>query len=127
MSNETNGSPHQGQTDGAALGAGVVGVAVAMLMQPGPFTLLTAIIGLALGLVILGYMGGHRRTVLQSIGFASVMGVLVMPIVGTLLERSTGPDASSVDISLLAEVWAASTVIGSLIDRVWQRSLLKKA
>lgn len=124
MSTEPNGSNVQGQTDGAALGAGVVGVAVAMLMQPGAFTLLTAIIGLALGLVILGYMGGHRRTIWQTVGFASVMGVLAMPIVGTLLERlPEDSNTSSVATTWLSGSWLAITLIAIGIDRAWQSRL----
>lgn len=119
MNDQTPGTG-QGQTDGAALGAGVVGVAVTMVMEPGPFNYMGVAIAVTLGLVIVGYMGAHRRTIMQSIAFAAALGVITMPIYGVLREHSKDEKMSTVSLDELAVTWLVATIIAAVIDRFIQ-------
>lgn len=114
-----------GQTDVAALGSGVVGVAVAILIQPGAFTPLVAIISATLGLVIFSYIWGHRRSGFQQVAFASVIGVLAMPVIGTILEPEWDAMESRVAPEWLFGAWIVAGLITFAFDTVHQRRLTK--
>ena len=49
------------KTDAAALGAGVVAVAMTVFGDPSAYDLLTVIVSAALMLLVLGYVGPNRR------------------------------------------------------------------
>lgn len=115
-----------GQTDVAALGSGVVGVAVAMLLQPGAFNPIVAIVAITLALVIVSYIGGHQRNGFQQVAFASVMGVLAIPIVATILEPDWQANDSRVAIGWLMATWVAAGLITFGADNTHQRRLKRQ-
>jgi hypothetical protein len=73
-------------TDVAALSAAIVAVVISLFASQGPYDALGAIVGLTLFLMIIGYIWGHPRTVLQSLTISSILGGVVTPIVGFGLE-----------------------------------------
>lgn len=114
-----------GQTDVAALGSGVVGVAVAILIQPGAFNPVVAVVAFTLGLVIVSYIGIHRRAFFQRLAFASVMGVLSIPMVGMAFEPNWSAKESKVTIGCLMVGWLLVGLITLSIDTLYQRRLKK--
>src|SRR5689334_2120969 len=82
----------EGHTDIAALSAGVIAVAVAMFLVPGPFDVIGVLISVTLGLVIIGYVWGHPRTVLQSVAVAALLGIIAIPITSFVMEMILAPD-----------------------------------
>lgn len=75
-----------GLTDAAALAAGGVAAALSMLMGSGPNDLLGALVALTLALIIGAYVKDSHRDRWQSLAFASLMGVVTMPVGGFLAE-----------------------------------------
>lgn len=116
------------QTDVAALGSGVVGVAVTMLMEDGPFHPTGAMVCVTLMLVILSYIGGHERGWFKRTAFGAVMGVLALPIVGVLLEADFDAKESSVGWLTMVATWAIAGVVmwvgdyGAMWFRRWRES-----
>jgi hypothetical protein len=141
-----------GTIDSAALAAGAVAVGVADIAPPGPFEPVGAVFAGTLVLVILGYVGSSRRTVLQSMAMASLIGVMVIPVFGLILEtifwhnnlslichdsqatvdtvgskiylkNPDGTVASAVGQCWQIGIWAISSAITYFIDRRFQASL----
>src|SRR5690242_12295544 len=84
MSGETEGSG-EGRTDIAALAAGAMAVAISMFLISGPFDALGAMVAVTLTLVIIGYVWKHRRSILQSLAVAALLGIVAIPIAGFAL------------------------------------------
>jgi hypothetical protein len=76
----------EGRTDIAALSAGTVAVAVSMFLISGPFDALGAMVAVTLTLVISGYVWSHRRSAVQSLAVAALLGIIAIPITGFALE-----------------------------------------
>jgi hypothetical protein len=72
----------EGQTDAAALGGGVVAVAMAMFADPGRYDLLGVTVAVALLLLIYGFLHDRRRDFRRSVAVAAVIGILFLPILG---------------------------------------------
>ncbi len=70
------------QTDAAALGGGVVAVGMTMFADPGRYDLLSAIVCLALLLLIFGYLGNRQRDFRKSVAVAAVVSIIALPILG---------------------------------------------
>ncbi|HYD39160.1 MAG TPA: hypothetical protein VEA60_16195, partial [Allosphingosinicella sp.] len=86
MSDETD-SP----TDAAALGAGVVAVAMTVFGDPTAYDLLTVIVSAALLLLVAGYVARSRRDPRQSFAYAAVVAIIALPILGYAVEGRPGP------------------------------------
>jgi hypothetical protein len=122
MSEETD-SP----TDAAALGAGVVAVAMTVFGDPTAYDLLTVIVSAALMLLVLGYVARSRRDRAQSLAFAAVLAIIALPILGFAVEGRAGPWAkpaslvppgeSTVSDEATAIAWAALTLLFFALDR----------
>lgn len=117
------------KTDAAALGAGVVAVAMTVFGDPTPYDLLTVIVSLALLLLVLGYVARSRRDRFQSLAFAAVLAIIIIPIVAWGVEGVDGPWAkppqvpkgeSTVSDPATVAAWAALSAIVFAIDRWFQ-------
>ena len=117
------------KTDAAALGAGVVAVAMTVFGDPTPYDLLTVIVSLALLLLVLGYVARSRRDRFQSLAFAAVLAIIVIPIVAYGVEGVPGPwakpagvpaDESTVSDPATVIAWAALSALVYAIDRWFQ-------
>jgi hypothetical protein len=113
------------KTDAAALGAAVVAVAMTVFGDPSVYDLLTLIVSIALLLLVLGYVARSRRDRLESIAFAAVVAIIIIPILGWAVEGVPGPwrkaswppGESSVSDPATVVAWIALTVILFLADR----------
>jgi hypothetical protein len=114
------------RTDAAALGAGVVAVAMTVFGDPSPYDLLTVIVSVALLLLILGYVARSRRDRLESLAFAAVTAIVVIPILAYAVEGVPGPWAkpppvppadSTVSDPATLLAWAALTAFAYAADR----------
>ena len=113
------------KTDAAALGAGVVAVAMTVFGDPSEYDLLTVIVSVALLLLILGYVARSRRDRFQSLAFSAVLAIIVIPIVAYGVEGVPGPWAkpvwtpkeSTVSDESTVIAWAALTVLVFALDR----------
>ena len=85
MNSET-GKGGEGRTDIAALAAGAMAVAISMFLISGPFDALSAMVAVTLTLVIIGYVWNHRRSTMQSLAVAALLGIVAIPIAGFALE-----------------------------------------
>ncbi|MBJ7441793.1 MAG: hypothetical protein JHD35_22625 [Sphingopyxis sp.] len=115
-----------GQTDAAALGAGVVAVVVSILTADGPFEFSGVVISATLVFIVVGYMGSHTRTTLQSLAFATVLGTFCWPVAGFMFEKVAGPwqlnvpkNGSWVKPESLVVVWFFVSAILFFFD-VWR-------
>ncbi|HYG29512.1 MAG TPA: hypothetical protein VD887_04775 [Allosphingosinicella sp.] len=117
------------KTDAAALGAGVVAVAMTVFGDPTPYDLLTVIVSLALLLLVLGYVARSRRDRFQSLAFAAVLAIIVIPIIAYCVEGVPGPwakppgvpaDESTVSDPATVLAWAALTALVYAVDR-WRQ------
>lgn len=121
------------KTDAAALGAGVVAVAMTVFGDPTPYDLLTVIVSLALLLLVLGYVARSRRDRFQSLAFSAVLAIIVIPIVAYGVEGVPGPWAkpvwtpkeSTVSDEATVFAWAALTALVFALDRWFQRDSRK--
>jgi urease gamma subunit len=114
-------------TDAAALGAGVVAVAMTVFGDPSAYDLLTVIVSAALMLLILGYVARSRRDRAQSLAFAAVLAIIALPILGYAVEGRPGPWAkpaalvpageSTVSDEATVAAWAALTLLLFALDR----------
>lgn len=123
MSTEPADSP----TDAAALGAGVVAVAMTVFGDPSVYDLLTVIVSAALMLLVLGYVARSRRDRAQSLAFAAVVAIVALPILGYAAEGRPGPWAkpaasvppgeSTVSDESTVLAWAVLTLLLFALDR----------
>ena len=117
-------------TDAAALGAGVVAVAMTVFGDPSAYDLLTVIVSAALMLLVLGYVARSRRDRLQSLAFAAVVAIIALPIIGYAVEGRPGPWAkppalvppgeSTVSDGSTVIAWLLLTALLYALDR-WRR------
>lgn len=115
------------QTDAAALGAGVVAVAMTVFGDPSVYDLLTVIVSAALMLLVLGYVARSRRDRARSLAFAAVVSIIALPILGYAAEGRPGPWAKPPDMVPPGEstvsdestmiAWAALTLLLFALDR----------
>jgi hypothetical protein len=118
----------EGRTDIAALSAGTVAVAVSMFLISGPFDVLGAMVAVTLTLVIVGYVWQHKRSTIQSLAVAALLGIIAIPIAGFALELLFAHDPWSllVDNEPLncreAGAWRACTgdAHRSAVNNLWQ-------
>jgi hypothetical protein len=85
----------EGRTDIAALAAGAMAVAISMFLISGPFDALSAMVAVTLTLVIIGYVWKNRRSTVQSLAVAALLGIVAIPITGFALELLFAHDAWS--------------------------------
>jgi hypothetical protein len=126
MADETD-SP----TDAAALGAGVVAVAMTVFGDPSAYDLLTVVVSAALMLLVMGYVARSRRDARQSVAYAAVVAIIALPILGYAVEGRTGPWAkppamlrvgeSTVSDESTVLAWAVLTLLLFVLDRRRQR------
>lgn len=119
-------------TDAAALGAGVVAVAMTVFGDPSVYDLLTVIVSAALMLLVLGYVARSRRDRPQSLAFAAVVAIIALPILGYAVEGRPGPWAkpaalvlpghSTVSDEATVVAWALLTLLLFAVDWRWQRA-----
>lgn len=114
------------RTDVAALAAGVVAVSVSMLVAPGPYDLLGAIVALTMALIIRGYVWPNPRGTNESVALGALSGIVLIPIAcygwemvvtlskGELFDRRGNPETWVPDW-FPATVW----VVGFLIFARW--------
>jgi hypothetical protein len=121
----------ESRTDAAALGGGVVAIAMTMFAEPGPYEEVGLAVAIALWLLILGYLGDHKRGFVQSAALAAILSVLSIPIWGYFVEgcpaQSDGcliPQGverqSSVDDATTFAVWVIMALLLFLLERSWQ-------
>jgi hypothetical protein len=118
------------KTDAAALGAGVVAVAMTVFGDPSVYDLLTLIVSVTLILLILGYIARSRRDRFQSFAFAAVLAIIAIPILAYAVEGRPGPWAKDPASLLPAEstvsdpatvlAWASLTLLVYALDR-WRQ------
>jgi hypothetical protein len=122
--------------DAAALAGTTLAGSLTVFMEPGPFDLLNAVVGLTLFLILLAYERKRQRDFLQSIALASAAGFTVILAVGTLLEwlcaegllvgiqGAADAGDSSVPTTWLTAVWGLALAAITLTDRfVFQRKV----
>ena len=119
------------KTDAAALGAGVVAVAMTVFGDPSAYDLLTVIVSAALMLLVLGYVARSRRDPRESLAYAAVVAIIALPILGYAVEGRPGPWAkppstvppgeSTVSDESTVVAWAALTLLLFALDRRRQR------
>ncbi|MEA3015959.1 MAG: hypothetical protein QOI38_681 [Sphingomonadales bacterium] len=117
------------KTDAAALGAAVVAVAMTVFGDPSEYDLLTLIVSVALLLLVLGYVWRSRRDRLESLAFAAVVAIIIIPILGWAVEGVPGPwrkpswpaGESSVSDPATVVAWIALAVLLFAGDRWRQR------
>ena len=117
-------------TDAAALGAGVVAVAMTVFGDPSVYDLLTVIVSAALLLLALGYVARSRRDRGQSFAYSAVVAIIVLPILGYAVEGRPGPWAkppalvppgeSTVSDEARAVAWVLLTLLIFALDRARQ-------
>jgi hypothetical protein len=115
------------KTDAAALGAGVVAVAMTVFGDPSAYDLLTVIVSAALLLLVVGYVARSRRDRRESIAYAAVVAIIILPILGYFAEGRPGPWAkpfaklvageSTVSDESTVVAWAALTLLLFALDR----------
>ena len=118
-------------TDAAALGAGVVAVAMTVFGDPGAYDLLTVIVSAALMLLVAGYVARSPRDRGQSLAFAAVVAIIALPILGYAVEGRPGPWAkpaalvppgeSTVSDESTVLAWVALSLLLFVLDRRRQR------
>lgn len=119
------------KTDAAALGAGVVAVAMTVFGDPSAYDLLTVIVSAALMLLVAGYVSRSRRDRRESLAYAAVVAIIVLPILGYVVEGRPGPWAkpeallrvgeSTVSDESTVVAWAVLTLLLFALDRRRQR------
>ena len=129
--------PADNPTDAAALGAGVVAVAMTVFGDPSAYDLLTVIVSAALMLLVLGYVARSRRDRPQSLAFAAVLAIIALPILGYAVEGLPGPWAkpaalvppgeSTVSDESTVVAWAALALILFALDRRRQSGSARRA
>ncbi|HEY5723880.1 MAG TPA: hypothetical protein VIT45_16345 [Allosphingosinicella sp.] len=115
------------KTDAAALGAGVVAVAMTVFGDPSVYDLLTVIVSAALMLLVLGYVARSRRDRFESLAFAAVLAIIILPMIGYAVEGRPGPWAkppalvppgeSTVSDESTAIAWLIFTALLYALDR----------
>ncbi|HEX8062417.1 MAG TPA: hypothetical protein VF535_04300 [Allosphingosinicella sp.] len=115
------------KTDAAALGAGVVAVAMTVFGDPSVYDLLTVIVSAALMLLVAGYVARSRRDPKQSLAYAAVVAIIALPILGYVAEGRPGPWAkpptmvppgeSTVSDESTVIAWAVLTLLIFALDR----------
>jgi ABC-type amino acid transport system permease subunit len=119
------------KTDAAALGAGVVAVAMTVFGDPSAYDLLTVIVSAALMLLVAGYVSRSRRDARESLAYAAVVAIIVLPILGYIVEGRPGPWAkpeaqlrageSTVSDESTVVAWAVLSLLLFTLDRRRQR------
>jgi hypothetical protein len=109
------------QTDIAALGAGVISIAVTILAQDGPFHPIESMISATLAVVILAYVGERERNGLKRVAFAMVMGTILIPIIAVFFEDDFDSKIETVTWKGTLIIWVAASAIVAGIDSVYQR------
>ena len=119
------------KTDAAALGAGVVAVAMTVFGDPSAYDLLTVIVSAALMLLVMGYVSRSRRDARESLAYAAVVSIIVLPILGYIVEGRPGPWAkpeamlrvgeSTVSDESTVVAWAVLSLLLFALDRRRQR------
>jgi hypothetical protein len=119
------------KTDAAALGAGVVAVAMTVFGDPTAYDLLTVIVSVALMLLVIGYVARSRRDPRESLAYAAVVALIALPILGYVVEGRPGPWAkpaellreneSTVSDESTVVAWAALSLLLFVLDRRRQR------
>ena len=114
------------KTDAAALGAGVVAVAMTVFGDPSVYDLLTVIVSAALMLLVLGYVARSAATAPRA-SFAAVVAIVALPILGYAAEGRPGPWAkppalvppgeSTVSDESTVIAWAVLTLLLFALDR----------
>ncbi len=122
---------HDDKTDAAALGAGVVAVAMTVFGDPSAYDLLTVIVSAALMLLVAGYVSRSRRDRRESLAYAAVVAIIVLPILGYIVEGRPGPWAkpeallrvgeSTVSDESTVVAWAVLSLLLFALDRRRQR------
>jgi hypothetical protein len=141
----------ESKTDAAALGGGVVAIAMAMFADPTPYDMLSMVVALTLAILILAYLGGHRRSWPERIAYAAVLGIIFVPIWGFIADTwklpiwtrtppEDGAEAlafardhgvqptidaltnlSTVSDGATVAVWVLVTLAVAIIDWLWHR------
>jgi hypothetical protein len=88
---QSNPPQESNPTDVAALAAAVITVVVTALAGKEPYGILGAGVGLTTALIMFGYVWRRKRSLLQSVAFASLIGGVAIPIVCWALEWSRHP------------------------------------
>jgi hypothetical protein len=119
------------KTDAAALGAAVVAVAMTVFGDPTAYDLLTVIVSAALMLLVMGYVARSRRDRKESLAYAAVVAIIILPILGYVVEGRPGPWAKPPELLRVNEstvsdestvvAWAALTLLLFALDRRRQR------
>ena len=116
----------RGGIDPAALAAASLASAVSTIGQPGPYTSVTAIVGVTILFVVLAYDIEAYRSMFQSIAYSSVAGLSSILACGYLLELYyRRPDIDAAASAVPAESslvgWAVVSVIYFSFDRPARR------
>ncbi len=110
---------HREPFDPAALAGAAVAAAIAVTISPGPYDVLSVVIGATLLAIIGAYEQGRRRNLSQSAAMGTVIGLVAILPAGYLLELLF-PRFTSAPRSLswsLAGVWLVIALVVVRYDR----------
>ena len=137
----------ESRVDAAALGGGVVAVAMTMFAEPGAYDWLGATVSFALLLLLFAFLGSHERNGSESIAVGAVVGIVILPIFGLIAEqvpwfwsdfsdlnrwKAAGPanllaeKPSTVSDEASCSAWLLITCVISLADQKWWQKRLKR-
>jgi ABC-type Mn2+/Zn2+ transport system permease subunit len=115
--------------DTAALAGAVLAGVLASFVEPGPFDLMSAVLGTTLITLLIAYLWNNPRTWGKSIAFSMVTAFSSLLILGFVLEMMsckpkqvnavTGKEESKVESTELAISWGIVTASVLIIDRAW--------
>ena len=118
------------QTDAAALGGGIVAVAMTMFADPTPYDMLSLVVALTLILLLVAYLGGHRRDGPRRLAYAAVLSIIFVPGWGFVAENWKLPlwtktvpvrGESTVSDGSTLIVWLLGAAVIFLLDAAWHR------
>lgn len=96
-----------GKTDAAALGGGVVAIAIAIFAEPGPYDLIGVVVAVTLGLLIVGHVWNNDRGPLQSLAFGGVCAIVLLAIWGYFADRYKLPIWTDAHQKAISDAWWA--------------------
>ena len=118
----------ESQTDAAALGGGIVAVAMTMFADPTPYDMLSLVVALTLILLLVAYLGGHRRDWPRRLAYSAVLSIIFVPVWGFVAENWKLPlwtkavpvaNESTVSDGATVAVWLVTAAIIFLLDAAW--------
>lgn len=120
-----------GRTDAAALGGGVVAIAMAMFAEPGPYDLIGVAVAITLGLLIAGYIATTARGRWQSVAIGGVAAIVLLPIWGYFADIYEWPIWTDAHQQAIRDAWleahrATAPPHNPLLERIGEPSTVSE-